>query len=136
MISFRYSGGRERMQFSVQPRIDRDHLGGGVQLHGAGIAGYRLIQHGSLSASAYKRIISFFAVVTVKYRMRPESPRHAAYFASDGTAIKRHVFISVSMFQTVAVAQQNIEQLRATFSRVVVSSSIIPTARYEYRCAD
>ncbi len=65
------------------------------------------------SSSAYSAGASSpgFAVVTVKYRMRPESHRRAAYLLN-GTAIQAPRLYQCFNVQTVAVAQQNIEQLR------------------------
>ncbi len=113
MISFGLFRRAERMQFSEFRPGDRNHLGGGVQLHGAGTQrDHRLVQRQIFTLQRVRIAHHLgFAVVTVKYRMR-QNRIVTQHTLLNGTAIKRHVFIQCFNVQTVAVAQQNIEQLR------------------------
>ena len=107
----------ERMQFSEFRPSDRDHLGGSVQLHGARSQRDHCLVQGQIFALQRVHITHHlgFAVIAIKHRMA-EDRIVTQHTVLNGTAVERHVFVQRFDVQTVAVSQQNIEQLHHVFT--------------------
>ncbi len=111
MVAFRLICRAERVQLSEFRPGDRDHLSGGIQLHGAGAQrDHRLVQ-GQILALQRVHVAHHlgFAVVAVKDRMG-EDRVVAQHGRLNGAAVMRHLFVEGSHIQTVTFAQQDVEQ--------------------------
>ena len=97
---------------------DGDHLGGGIQLHGAGAQrDHRLVQRQILTLQRVHIAHHLgFAVVAVKHRMSKD--RIVAQHAGrDRAAIEGHVFIQGVDIQAMIVAKDGAEQVQDVFTR-------------------
>ncbi len=118
MVAFRLVGRAERVQLGEFRPGDRDHLGGGVQLHGAGAQrDHRLVQ-GQILALQGVHVAHHlgFAVVAVKHRMG-EDCVVAQHGRLDGAAVMRHLFVEGIHIQAVVITQQDVEQDLNIFTR-------------------
>ena len=118
LITFGLFRRAERVQFGKFRPGDGDHLGGGVQFHGAGTQrDHRLIQRQIFTLQRVHIAHHFgFAVVAIKHRMG-EDFVVAQHCRLNRAAIVSHVFVQRVDVQSVVIPQQYAEKLHHVFAR-------------------
>ena len=118
LITFSLFRRAERVQFGKFRPGDRDHLGGGVQFHGAGTQrDHRLIQRQIFTLQRVHIAHHFgFAVVAIKHRMG-EDFVVAQHRSLNRATVVSHVFVQCVDVQPVVIAQQHAEKLHHVFAR-------------------